>query len=44
MPPTDHPSELVPKGLYRFHSHEEADAWMMEQIVATHVRRNSKTS
>jgi hypothetical protein len=35
---------LVPKGLYRFARHEEADAWMMRQIAATHARRSSKTS
>jgi hypothetical protein len=35
---------LVPRGLYRFHSHEEADRWMMRQMAATHARRRSKTS
>ncbi len=35
---------LVPKGVYRFHSHEEADAWMTRQIAANHARRSSKTS
>jgi hypothetical protein len=35
---------LVPRGVYRFATHEEADEWMMRQIVATHARRNSKTS
>lgn len=35
---------LVPKGVYRFHSHEEADAWMTRQIAATHACRSSKTS
>ena len=35
---------LVPRGLYRFARHEEADAWMMRQIVATHARLSSKTS
>ncbi len=35
---------LVPKGVYRFESHEEADAWMMQQIVANHARPNLKTS
>ena len=34
---------LVPKGVYRFGTHEEADEWMTRQIVATHARRNSKT-
>lgn len=23
----------VPKGVYRFHSHEEADAWLMKQLI-----------
>ncbi len=23
---------LCPRGVYRFHSHEEADAWMMKMI------------
>ncbi len=35
---------LVPRGIYRFDSHEEADAWMMKQIVANHARPNLKTS
>ncbi len=35
---------LVPKGVYRFHSHEEADVWMTRQIARNHARRNSKTS
>ena len=29
---------LVPRGVYRFSSHEEADAWMTLQIAATHAR------
>ena len=33
---------LVPKGIYRFSSHEDADAWMMQQIVANQVRPSSK--
>ena len=33
---------LVPKGVYRFRTHEEADEWMMRQIAATHARRSSK--
>ena len=37
-------SSLVPRGIYRFESHEDADRWMMEQIVANHVRPNLKTS
>lgn len=35
---------LVPKGVYRFHTHEEADRWMMREIVTTHARRSWKTS
>ncbi len=35
---------LVPRGVYRFESHEEADAWMTRQIAATHARRSLKTS
>lgn len=35
---------LVPKGVYRFESHEEADAWMLQQIVANHVRPSLKIS
>jgi hypothetical protein len=35
---------LVPRGLYRFRSHEEADRWMMREIASTHARQSSKTS
>ena len=35
---------LVPRGVYRFTSHEEADSWMTRQMAATHVRLRSKTS
>jgi hypothetical protein len=35
---------LVPRGLYFFRSHEEADRWMMQEIAITHARRSSKTS
>jgi hypothetical protein len=31
---------LVPKGVYRFRSHEEADEWMIRQIAATHARHS----
>ena len=37
-------SDLVPRGVYRFSSHEEADAWMMRLMASTHARRSSKTS
>ncbi len=29
---------LCPRGVYRFQSHEEADAWMMKAIVERAVR------
>jgi hypothetical protein len=35
---------LVPRGVYRFASHEEADAWMTREIAATHARLSSGTS
>ena len=35
---------LVPRGVTRFATFEEADAWMTRQIVATHARRSSRTS
>lgn len=35
---------LIPKGVYRFHSHEEADEWMIRQIAVNHARHSSKTS
>lgn len=34
---------LVPKGLYRFKSHEEAHKWMIEKMASSHVRLKSKT-
>jgi hypothetical protein len=37
-------ADLVPRGVYRFPSHEEADAWMMRLMASTHARRSSKTS
>ena len=37
-------ADLVPRGVFRFPSHEEADAWMMRQMASTHARRSSKTS
>jgi hypothetical protein len=33
---------LIPKGLYRFRTHEEADEWMTRQIAANHARHASK--
>ncbi|MES1244320.1 MAG: hypothetical protein ABUT39_22125 [Acidobacteriota bacterium] len=34
---------LIPRGIYRFHTHGEADEWMMRQIAANHARRTSRT-
>jgi hypothetical protein len=35
---------LVPAGLYRFRSFEEADEWMTRMIARTSARLRSKTS
>jgi hypothetical protein len=35
---------LVPRGVYRFGSFEEADAWMTRMMARTHVNHNSTTS
>jgi hypothetical protein len=35
---------LVPRGVYRFRSFEEADAWMTRMMARTHVSRNSTIS
>jgi hypothetical protein len=35
---------LIPRGVYRFHTHEEADEWMMRQIAANHARHSCRTS
>jgi hypothetical protein len=35
---------LVPRGVYRFPSFEEADAWMTRMMARTHVSRSSKIS
>lgn len=35
---------LVPRGVYRFKTFEEADEWMTKMIARTHVRRSLKTS
>ncbi|MBI4196666.1 MAG: hypothetical protein HY539_02475 [Deltaproteobacteria bacterium] len=34
---------LVPRGVYRFKTFEEADEWMTKMIARTHVRRSLKT-
>lgn len=36
--------DLVPCGVYRFRSFEEADAWLTQTIARTLARRRSKTS
>ncbi|HWC66067.1 MAG TPA: hypothetical protein VG777_08285 [Thermoanaerobaculia bacterium] len=36
-------SRLVPRGVYRFRTHQEADEWMSREIVNTLVRRKSRT-
>jgi hypothetical protein len=35
---------LVPRGVYRFSSFEEADAWMTRTMAETHERLSRKTS
>jgi hypothetical protein len=35
---------LVPRGLYRFETFEEAERWMIQMMARTHARRPSKTS
>jgi hypothetical protein len=35
---------LVPRGVYRFTSFEEADAWMTRTMARTHASLTSKTS
>ena len=35
---------LVPKGVYRFRSFEEADEWMRRMMARTYVRQRSTTS
>jgi hypothetical protein len=35
---------LVPRGVYRFSSFEEADAWMTRMMARTHASLKSKTS
>jgi hypothetical protein len=35
---------LVPRGVYRFASFNEADAWMTEAILRTHEHLSRKTS
>lgn len=35
---------LIPSGVYRFKTFEEADRWMIKTIASTHAHRNSKIS
>jgi len=35
---------LIPRGVYRFADHEEADEWMIRTIANTHAHLSSKTS
>jgi len=35
---------LVPRGVYRFSSFEEADAWMTRMMARTHASLKSRTS
>jgi hypothetical protein len=36
--------DLIPRGVHRFRTHQEADEWMTRQMASTHARRSSKTS
>lgn len=35
---------LIPRGVYRFRDHEEANEWMIRTIAATHAHLSSMTS
>ena len=35
---------LVPRGVFRFSSFEEADSWMTQMMTAARVRRSPTTS
>jgi hypothetical protein len=37
-------ADLVPRGVYRFSSFEEADAWMTRMLLRTHEHPSRKTS
>jgi len=34
---------LIPRGVYRFHSFEEADQWMIKAIASTRARLQYRT-
>ena len=36
--------DLIPRGVYRFATHDEADRWMIREIAATHARRSERIS
>ena len=35
---------ICPKGVYRFHSHEEADEWMMQMAVKRAIEAEKRAS
>jgi hypothetical protein len=35
---------LAPRGVYRFSSFDEADAWMNDMLMRTHEHRNRRIS
>ena len=37
-------AQLVPRGVYRFSSFEEADAWMTQMMLRTHAHPSRKTT
>ena len=37
-------ARLAPRGVYRFASFDEADAWMTKMLLRTHERPSRKTS
>ena len=37
-------AHLAPRGVYRFSSFDEADAWMTRMLLRTHERQSRKTS
>jgi len=37
-------TRLVPRGVYRFSSFVEAEAWLTRTMMRTHALRNRKTS
>lgn len=37
-------ARLAPRGVYRFSSFDEADAWITKMLLGTHEHQNRKTS